>query len=244
MSQVSTAYRRVLLKLSGEALMGNAQFGIMPQALNQIAQQLQEIVDLGVQLGLVIGGGNIFRGVNLTTHGINKVSADHIGMLATVINGLALQDALQKIGLEVRVMSAIAIDAVCEPYSQRQALAHLKKGRILIFVAGTGNPYFTTDSAASLRAIEIGADLLIKATKVNGVFDSDPLTNPTAKPFSKITYDEVIQRGLGVMDITAVVLCRDNNMPLRVLDMGKPAALIRALRGFDEGTLVYQEVEA
>jgi uridylate kinase len=244
MSQVSTAYRRVLLKLSGEALMGNAQFGIMPQALNQIAQQLQEIVGLGVQLGLVIGGGNIFRGVNLTTHGINKVSADHIGMLATVINGLALQDALQKIGLEVRVMSAIAIDAVCEPYSQRQALAHLKKGRILIFVAGTGNPYFTTDSAASLRAIEIGADLLIKATKVNGVFDSDPLTNPTAKPFSKITYDEVIQRGLGVMDITAVVLCRDNNMPLRVLDMGKPAALIRALRGFDEGTLVYQEVEA
>ncbi|HEC84084.1 MAG: UMP kinase [Candidatus Parabeggiatoa sp. nov. 2] len=244
MSQVSTAYRRVLLKLSGEALMGNAHFGIDSQAINQIAQQLQEIVDLRVQLGLVIGGGNIFRGVNLTTHGINKVSADHIGMLATVINGLALQDALQKIGLEVRVMSAIAIDAVCEPYSQRRALAHLKKGRILIFVAGTGNPYFTTDSAASLRAIEIGADLLIKATKVNGVFDSDPLTNPTAKHFSRITYDEVILRGLGVMDITAVVLCRDNNMPLRVLDMGKPAALIRALRGFDEGTLVFQEVEA
>ena len=243
MSEVSVVYRRVLLKLSGEALLGNAKFGIEPQAISGIVPDIVEIVRLGVQLGLVIGGGNIFRGVSLQASGINRVSADHIGMLATVINGLALQDVLQKAGVETRVMSAISIAAICENYTQQCAISHLEKGRVLIFVAGMGNPFFTTDSAASLRAVEIGADLMIKATKVDGVYASDPVHNPNAKRFSRLSYDELVEQRLGVMDTTAVVLCRDNNMPLRVLDMGKAGALIRAIAGFDEGTLIYSEEE-
>ncbi len=219
MSDVSVAYRRVLLKLSGEALMGNANFGIDSQLMSRIAQDV--------------------RGAGLTA--INRVSADYMGMLATVMNGLAMQDALQKAGVQTCVMSAIRMDAVCEGYSQQQAINHLEKGQVVIFVAGTGNPFFTTDSAASLRAIEIGANLMIKATKVDGVYNADPIANPAAKRFSRLTYDEVIQRNLGVMDTTAVVLCRDNNMLLRVLDMGKAGALMRAITGFDEGTLIHSE---
>jgi len=240
MSEVSRAYHRVLLKFSGEALMGNAQFGIEPEIVSRMAQEVHELVRLGVQLGIVIGGGNIFRGVGLTASGIDRVSADYMGMLATVMNGLAMQDALQKAGIDARLMSAISMSSVCEDYSRGNAISHLEKGRVVIFVAGTGNPYFTTDSAASLRAIEIGADLMIKATKVDGVYSADPVTDPTAKRFSRLTCNEVIQRGLGVMDTTAVVLCRDNNMPLRVLDMSKTGALVRAISGFDEGTLVYE----
>lgn len=244
MSEVS--YRRVLLKLSGEALMGDCEFGIDPQILSRTATELEELVRLGVQLGIVIGGGNIFRGVGLTASGyrgykINRVSADQMGMLATVMNGLALQDALYKKGVEARVMSAISINSVCEDYTQRNAVNHLEKGRVVIFVAGTGNPFFTTDSAASLRAIEIDADLMIKATKVDGVYSADPKTNPTAFLIARLTYKEVIEQRLGVMDTTAVVLCQDNNMPLRVLNMGKAGALVRAITGLDEGTLIYNK---
>ncbi len=243
MSQVSIAYRRVLLKLSGEALMGDADFGIDPQGINRIAQQIHEIVRLGVQLGLVIGGGNIFRGIALTAQGIDRVSADQMGMLATVINGLAMQDALQKKGIETYVMSAIGISGLCENYTRRSAISHLEKGRVVIFVAGTGNPFFTTDTAASLRAIEIGADLMIKATKVDGVYTADPYTNPTAQRFTRLSYNQIIQQNLGVMDTTAIVLCRDNNMPLRVLNMDKAGVLIRAITGVDEGTLIHSDGE-
>lgn len=244
MSEISVVYHRVLLKFSGEALMGDANFGIEPQVMSKMAQEVRELVRLGVQLGIVIGGGNIFRGVGLTASGIDRVSADYMGMLATVMNGLAIKDVLQKVGIDARVMSAIRMSAVCEDYTQRSAISHMEKGRVVIFVAGTGNPFFTTDSAASLRAIEIGADLMIKATKVDGVYSADPVTEPTAKRFSRLSYNEVIQRGLGVMDTTAVVLCRDNNMPLRVLDMGKTGTLVRAIAGFDEGTLIDNEEEA
>jgi uridylate kinase len=241
MSQVSSAYRRVLLKLSGEVLMGDADFGIEAQTLSRIANELHDIVHLGLQLGVVIGGGNIFRGAGLTASGINRVSADYMGMLATVMNGLAIQDALQKIGIEARVMSALSINAVCEHYTRQRAISHLEKRRVVIFVAGTGNPFFTTDSAASLRALEIDANLMIKATKVDGVYSSDPMTFPTAKRFSRLSYNKVIQLGLGVMDTTAIVLCRDNNMPLRVLSLEKAGALTRAITGFDEGTLIDNE---
>jgi uridylate kinase len=235
---------RVLLKLSGEALMGDSQFGIDQNRIHTIAQQLHQVVSLEVQLGLVLGGGNIFRGIKLTEGGISRISADSIGMLATVINGLAIQDALNQAGVPCSVMSAIGIDTLCEPYTQRDAISHLEKGRVVIFVAGTGNPYFTTDSAASLRAIEIGADLMIKATKVDGVYDADPIANPSAKRFSRLTYNQVIHKGLGVMDTTAVVLCRDNNMPLRVLDMSKPDALVRAITESDQGTLISNDEES
>jgi len=238
---MTPAYRRVLLKLSGEALMGDSQFGINPQVIARVAQEVHEIMALGVQLGLVIGGGNIFRGTGLTANGIDRVSADYMGMLATVMNALAMQDALQKANTHARVMSAIRIDAVCEDYTRRRAISHLDKGRAVIFAAGTGNPFFTTDSAASLRAIEIGADIMIKATKVNGVYDSDPVRNPDAKRFSRLSYNDVLAQQLGVMDTTAVVLCRDNKMPLRVLDMGQPGALMRAITGQDEGTLICGE---
>ncbi len=238
MSDVSLAYHRVLLKLSGEALMGNADFGFEPQGINRIVAELHDVVRLGVELGLVIGGGNIFRGVQLKASGIDGVSADYMGMLATVMNGLAMQDALAKVGIEARVMSALQIDSVCENYNQQRAIRHLKKGRVVIFVAGMGNPFFTTDSAASLRAIEINADIMIKATKVDGVYATDPIVDPTAKRFSRLSYNEVVQLGLAVMDTTAIVLCRDNKIPLRVLDMGKAGALVRAIKGFDEGTLI------
>lgn len=238
---VTPPYRRVLLKLSGEALMGDTNFGIDPQILHRLANQVRGLVQLGIQLGLVIGGGNIFRGVGLTKSGIDRVTGDYMGMLATLMNSLAMQDALQKVQVETRVMSALRIAAVCEDYSRHRAMSHLRKGRVVIFAAGTGNPFFTTDTAASLRAIEIGADLLIKATKVDGVYTADPVADPAAQRFTQLTYNEVIERRLGVMDTTAVVLCRDHNLPLRVLDIGKPDSLLRAITGREEGTLIANE---
>ncbi len=231
-------YRRVLLKLSGEALMGDASYGIAPAVIQRIAGEVENLIDEGAQVAIVIGGGNIFRGAGLAAAGIDRVTADQMGMLATIMNSLAMQDALESLGLHARVMSAIKINEVCEDYIRRRAVRHLEKNRVVIFAAGTGNPFFTTDSAASLRAVEINADLLIKATKVDGVYTEDPVHNKDAKRYEKLGYDEVIERKLGVMDATAVVLCRENNMPIRVLDMTKPGALIRVARGMDEGTLV------
>lgn len=238
MEEESPTYQRVLLKLSGEALMGNIGYGIDPQIIRRVAGEVRDIVKLGVQLALVIGGGNIFRGTGLTANGIDRVSADYMGMLATVMNGLAMQDALQKIEIDARVMSAIRIEAMCEDYTRRRAISYLRKGRVVIFAAGTGNPFFTTDSAASLRAIEIGADLMIKATKVDGVYAADPIANPNAERFTHLSYNDVLARQLGVMDTTAIVLCRDNKMPLRVLNMSKPGALKQAILGQEEGTLI------
>lgn len=232
------AYRRILLKLSGEALMGEQKFGIDPKVLQRMAWEIGELLSVGVQPAIVIGGGNIFRGVNLTASGMDRVTGDHMGMLATMINSLAMQDALQRAGLKSRVMSALRIEAVCEDYVRWRAVRHLEKGWVVIFAAGTGNPFFTTDSAASLRAVEIGADLLIKATKVDGVYTADPVRHPEAERFSRLSYDEVIARQLEVMDTTAIVLCRDHKMPLRVLNMNTPGALMRAAMGEEEGTLV------
>ena len=230
--------KRVLLKLSGEALMGDANYGISPEVIQRIALEVKELVELGVQVGLVIGGGNIFRGAGLAAGGLDRVTGDHMGMLATVINALAMQDALERNGLLARVMSALKINQICEDYIRRRAMRHLEKGRVVIFAAGTGNPFFTTDSAASLRAIEIGADLLVKATKVDGVYTADPVKDPTAERYTSLSYDEVLQKRLEVMDATAIVLCRDHNMPLRILDINKPGALLKAVQGHDEGTLV------
>jgi uridylate kinase len=231
-------YRRVLLKLSGEALMGDSAYGIDPAVIRRIAGEILELCKASVEVAIVIGGGNIFRGAGLSAAGIDRVTADHMGMLATIMNALAMQDALEQLGLHVRVMSAIKINQICEDYIRRRAIRHLEKGRVIIFAAGTGNPFFTTDSAASLRAIEIAADLLIKATKVDGVYSDDPVKNKSAKRYAKLNYDEVIEQKLDVMDATAVVLCRENNMPLRVLDMTHPGSLMRAVYGEDEGTLV------
>ncbi|HIF51783.1 MAG TPA: UMP kinase [Thiotrichaceae bacterium] len=235
----STAkYRRVLIKLSGEALMGNEAYGIDPDMISRIAGEIAELSKQGTEVAIVIGGGNIFRGTGLAASGIDRVTADQMGMLATIMNSLAMQDALERINLHARVMSALKINEVCEDYIRRRAVRHLQKGRVVILAAGTGNPFFTTDSAASLRAIELGAELLIKATKVDGVYSSDPMKNKDAVRYDTLSYDEVIERKLGVMDTTAVVLCRDNNMPLRVLNMTKPGSLLKAVQGEDEGTLV------
>jgi uridylate kinase len=232
------AHRRVLVKLSGEALMGTADYGIDPAFLKRLAAELRAMRENGVEVAVVIGGGNIFRGAGLARAGMDRVTADQMGMLATVMNSLALQDALEAAGVFVRVMSAIRINEVCEDYIRRRAVRHLEKGRVTIFAAGTGSPFFTTDSAASLRAIEIEADLLVKATKVDGVYDSDPVKNPSARRYDRLTYDEVLDRRLGVMDATAIVLCRDHNLPLRVIDLNQPGAMVRAARGEDVGTLV------
>ncbi len=232
------AYKRVLLKLSGEALMGDQSFGIDPAVVKRISAEIASVVNEGVEVGLVIGGGNIFRGVSLSAGGMERASADQVGMLATVINALTVQDGLEKAGMKVRVMSALPIHHVCEDYIRRRAIRHLEKGRVVIFAAGTGNPFFTTDSAASLRGIEINADLVMKATKVDGVYSADPVKDPSAKRYSRLSYDEVIERQLGVMDLTAIVLCKEQNMPLRVFNMNKPGALARVLNGEDEGTLV------
>ena len=231
-------YRRVLLKLSGEALMGKTGYGIDPEVIRRIAGEVHALIHAGVQVAMVIGGGNIFRGKGLGANGIDRVTADHMGMLATLMNSLAMQDALEQQGMYARVMSAIKINQICEDYIRRRAIRHLEKGRVIILAAGTGNPFFTTDSAASLRAIEISANLLIKATKVDGVYSDDPLLNKSATRYQRLSYDEVLERKLEVMDATAVVLCRENHMPLRVLSMHKPGALIRAVQGLDEGTLV------
>jgi uridylate kinase len=234
----SDAAKRVLIKLSGEALMGDADYGIDPTVIGRIAAEIKELLAHGTEVAIVIGGGNIFRGAGLAKGGIDRVTADHMGMLATVMNALALQDALERVGLHARVMSAIRIHEICEDFIRRRAIRHLEKGRVVIFAAGTGNPFFTTDSAASLRAVEIGADLMIKATKVDGVYSADPHKDRAAVRYTSLTYDQVLTDKLAVMDATAVVLCRDNGMPLRVLDMGKPGALLRAVQGQAEGTLV------
>ncbi|MDH3947421.1 MAG: UMP kinase [Gammaproteobacteria bacterium] len=231
-------YQRVLLKLSGEALMGEHQFGIDPKIVDRIAQEVKELHDVGVEVAMVIGGGNIFRGVSLSQEGLDRVTGDHMGMLATVINALALQDAMESHDLHVRVMSALPIHNVCEDFIRRRAMRHLEKGRIVIFAAGTGNPFFTTDTAASLRGIEAGADIVIKGTKVDGVYSSDPVKDPEAVLYERLNYDEVIQNRLAVMDTTAIVLCRDNKIPIRVFNMNKKGALMRVIMGENEGTIV------
>ena len=234
----SKKINRILLKLSGEALLGQKPFGVDPDVLIYLAEEIKSIVDTGVQIGIVIGGGNIFRGEGLAQSGIDRVTGDQMGMLATIINALALQDALERQGLVARVMSALKVNEVCEDYIRRRAIRHLEKGRVTIFAAGTGNPYFTTDSAASLRAVEIEADLLIKATRVNGVFSQDPLQNDDALHFESISYDEFISNKLGVMDTTSIVMCRDNNLPVRVYDMNIPNALFDIVKGKSIGTLI------
>jgi len=231
-------YKRVLLKLSGEALMGKADFGIDPDVIFRFAQEIAELSAQGVELGVVIGGGNIFRGAGLASGGMERVSADHMGMLATVMNALALQDALEQQGAFCRVMSAIQINEVCEDFLRRRAIRHLEKGRVVIFAAGTGNPFFTTDSAASLRAVEIGAELLMKGTQVDGVYDADPKKNPKAVRYTDLSYDEAINKRLGVMDTTAVVMCQEQNMPLRIFDVHKQGNLSKIIYGEDIGTLV------
>src|SRR5512138_3342057 len=244
MSEGEPPYRRILLKLSGEALLGKHQYGIDPDVIARIATEVAEISRLGVQCGLVIGGGNIFRGAGLAEAGMDRVTADHMGMLATVINSLAMQDALERQGTIARVLSALQIHEVCEDYIRRRAVRHLEKGRVTIFAAGTGNPFFTTDTAASLRAIEIEADLLLKATKVNGIYSDDPVKNPNATRYSRLTFDKVLTDRLNVMDATAIVMCRDNNLPLRVFDLTKPGELLRIVRGEDVGTLVVNGQDA
>ena len=237
-SASGVVYRRVLLKLSGEALVGEERFGLAPRALRTVAHGVGELREMGVEVALVIGAGNMFRGAELVKGGMERVTADHIGMLATVVNALALQDVLERSGLIARVMSAIRVNELCEPYLRRRAMRHLEKGRVVIFAAGTGNPFFTTDTAASLRAVEVEADLMIKATKVDGVYSADPLSDPTARRFARLDYDQVLHQKLSVMDATAIVMCRDNDMPLRVVDMDRPGALVRSVMGEDEGTLV------
>ena len=231
-------FQRILVKLSGEALLGNTEYGIDPAVLKRIASELQEIVEMGVQVAVVIGGGNIFRGAGLARAGMDRVAADHMGMLATVMNSLAMQDALEGLGMYARVMSAIRINEVCEDYIRRRAVRHLEKGRVVIFAAGTGNPFFTTDTAASLRAIEINADILLKATKVNGIYSDDPVRNPAAVRYSQLTFDKVLTDKLNVMDATAIVMCRDNRLPLRVFNLNNPGDLTRIVRGEDVGTTV------
>ena len=231
-------YKRILVKLSGEALMGESDYGIDPVFLKRLATEIGAVRSAGIEVALVVGGGNLFRGAGLARAGMDRVTADQMGMLATVMNSLALQDALEAIGLYVRVMSAIRINEVCEDYIRRRAVRHLEKGRVTIFAAGTGNPFFTTDTAASLRAIEIDAQLLLKATKVDGVYDADPAANPTARRYERLRYDQVLDDRLNVMDATAIVLCRDHDLPMRVFNLNEADALVRAARGEDVGTLV------
>jgi uridylate kinase len=231
-------YRRILLKLSGEVLMGGAEFGIDPKTIDRLAGEIAEVNAAGIQVGLVVGGGNIFRGAGLAESGIDRVTGDHMGMLATVMNALAMQDALERRGAHARVMSAIRIQEVCEDYIRRRAVRHLEKGRVVLLAAGTGNPFFTTDSAASLRAVEVGADVMLKGTKVDGIYTADPFKDPSAKRYDTITYDEALRKNLKVMDATAIVLCRDNDVPLKVFDITRPGEIIRAARGERVGTTV------
>ncbi|MES9871765.1 MAG: UMP kinase [Candidatus Sedimenticola sp. 6PFRAG7] len=230
--------QRILLKLSGEALMGQGNFGIDPGVISRVANDIKELVDAGLQVGVVIGGGNIFRGEGLAQAGIDRVSGDHMGMLATVMNSLAMTDALQKTGVKARALSAIKMEQVCDFYVRRNAVQHLEEGEVVILAAGTGNPFFTTDSAASLRAIEIGAQLMIKATKVDGIYSADPMKDPEAVFYPRLSYDQALAEGLKVMDATSIVLCRDNNMPLRVMNINESGALMRLLQGEDVGSLV------
>ena len=238
MSDKQGRYRRVLLKLSGEALMGELDYGIEPRVIQRIAGEIATARNAGVEIAIVVGGGNIFRGEGLARSGMDRVTGDYMGMLATVMNALAIQDALESMDVFARVMSALKINQVCEDYIRRRAVRHLEKGRVVILAAGTGNPFFTTDTAASLRAIEIGADVLLKATKVDGVYDADPASNPDAKRYETVSYDTVLTDKLNVMDATAIVMCRDNNLPLRVFDLTKQNALVEAMSGKEIGTVV------
>lgn len=231
-------YKRILLKLSGEALMGNQQFGIDPKRLERYTNEIKGVKDLGIEIAIVIGGGNIFRGVQAEESGIDRVQGDYMGMMATVINGMALQSALEKAGLYTRLMSGINMEQVCEPYIKRRAVRHLEKGRIVIFGAGIGNPYFTTDSAASLRAIEVQADVVLKGTRVDGVYSADPEKDPNATRFSKLSFQEAYEKGLNIMDMTAFTLCQENKLPIIVFDMNKTGNLLTIAKGNEGGTLI------
>ena len=236
-------YKRILLKLSGEELMGEEGFGIDPKVLDRMALEIGQLIGIGVQVGLVIGGGNLFRGAALHAAGMERVTGDHMGMLATMMNGLAMRDALDRNNISARVMSAIPMSGVVEHYDRRTAMRYLTSGDVVIFAAGTGNPFFTTDSAACLRGIEIDAGIVLKATKVDGVYSADPMKDPEATMFSRLTYDQVIEKKLAVMDLTAICLCREHHMPLRVFRMSKPGALLNIVVGSDEGTLIEESVD-
>ena len=231
-------YRRILLKLSGEALMGSKAYGIDPETISRYAHEIKTVVDAGAQVGIVIGGGNIFRGLQGAEGGMDRVQADHMGMLATVLNGLALQSSLERIGVQTRLQSAIEMDKICEPFIRRRAVRHLEKGRVVIFSAGTGNPYFTTDTGATLRAIEIQAEVILKGTRVDGIYTADPEKDSTATRFESISYTEVYERGLNVMDLTAFTLSQENDLPIVVFDMNKQGNLLRVVKGDKVGTLV------
>jgi uridylate kinase len=236
-------FSRILLKLSGEALVGEQGFGIDPSVLDRMASEIKELVELGIQVGLVLGGGNIFRGEGLAKAGMNRVVGDHMGMLATVMNGLAMRDSLHRAFVNARLMSAIPLNGICDSYTWAEAISLLKSGRVVIFSAGTGNPFFTTDSAACLRGIEIEADIVLKATRVDGVFSADPETNPDAELYRHLSYEDVLSKELKVMDLAAFTLARDHNMPIRVFNMNKPGALMRVILGEDEGTLIDNNIE-
>jgi len=231
-------YRRIVLKLSGEALAGGQGYGIDPPVLDRVGAEVRDVTELGVQVAIVIGGGNIFRGIAASAGGMDRATADYMGMLATIINALALQDSLEKAGLQTRVLSAIEMRAVAEPYIRRRAIRHLEKGRVVIFAAGTGNPFFTTDTAGALRAVEIGADVIVKATKVDGIYSADPKKDPMARRIEKVTYIEVLNRGLGVMDTTAISLCMDNKLPIVVFDLTRPGNIKRLVLGEPVGSIV------
>jgi uridylate kinase len=235
-------YARLLLKLSGEALMGGVQYGVDPDVVRDIAMQVSEAKEGDVQIAIVVGGGNIFRGLSAAAKGMDRATADYMGMLATVMNGLAIQDALEQAGTPTRVLSAIAMPEICEPYIRRRAVRHLEKGRVVVMVAGTGNPYFTTDTAATLRAVEVGAEVILKATRVDGVYDADPEKEPGATRYARISYGDLLANRLGALDATAVSLAMDNEMPIVVFDMTKPGNIVRAARGENIGTLIAGEV--
>ena len=240
-TNAAARYRRILVKLSGEALLGGEDYGIDPVILKRIAGEIRDLTQMGVQVAVVLGGGNIFRGAGLARAGMDRVTADHMGMLATVINALALQDGLESLGTYARVMSALRINEVCEDYIRRRAVRHLEKGRVVICAAGTGNPFFTTDTAAVLRAVEIDAQLLLKATKVDGIYSDDPVKNPAAVHYPRLTFDRVLAERLNVMDATAIVMCRDHRMPLRVFNLNRGGELLKILQGAELGTLVMNE---
>lgn len=243
MKNSKNQYKRILVKVSGEALMGAQSHGIEPEIIARLAEEIHSVRASGVQIGLVIGGGNIVRGAGMAARGMDRVAGDHMGMLATIINALAMRDAIERAGSDCRVMSALHVNQVCEPFIRGRAIRHLNKDRIVIFAAGTGNPFFTTDSAASLRAIEIEAEIMLKATKVDGIYTADPVTHPDAKRYEKLTFDEALEQKLGVMDATALVLCREHNMPVRVFNLFGEGHLARIVAGEDIGTLVVQELD-
>ena len=238
MAKLESEYKKILLKLSGEALAGDAGFGIDPKVLDRMSLEIKQIIELGIQVGMVIGGGNLFRGAHLSAAGLDRVTGDHMGMLATVMNALAMRDSLERNNVLTRVMSAIQMSGVVEQYDRRTAIRHLNSGDVVIFSAGTGNPFFTTDSAACLRGIEINADVVLKATKVDGVYSDDPRNNPKATKYSRLSYDEVLEKKLEVMDLTAICLCRDHKMPIKVFNMQRPGSLFDNISGLSDGTLI------